>query len=924
MNDNYHPEDQNSLSSTGKEYYRVGEDTVSEGFTAEECYKITADTVHEGFIAEECYEIIEGPEQSDLLEDLDRAPEGEGVQRVSHQRVEKEVESYFRSLSVPNSSIRSNQPIRIGNDSGETDLDLYLKAKGKCIAIAEFKTGMNDANYGRRQLFSYLSATNTRFGIFANNLNRDGWIFYENLRHFRFRRIEHSQFEQEVNKGKYDLPDKHLISEDSREVLDQVLHAMESSQLQKSDVHASVVAYFSLILEQREWEYEKDKEIRINSTIVRTADFVLRGRDGSYIVIVEFRDSKSSPKSILDSLICATDAQFGIRAVGSNHEKWQFYERLGSDLPRKIDDVVDFTTKVIAQAKEAACPVFKGEVLSKERWNEYRKTWKNLKFEHAWRVTEVFHPDCPFTFGKKLSDADYRQAHNNYPGCPVKKEDVLTKVERDQYCQAWADLKLERIWHVTEVLHSGCSFAVEQYISHAEYEQAQVDYPGCSVKKGDILTKAEFTEHRKTWNNLKVQKIWCITDTNYQQAQQRIRDERDQSQSVIRFWQSIWSIATLECRQAQDERDKSQSKIKLWQFVTVSSGVFLLCFGLLFFRQRDATEDVAHQNAVLVNQLAQKESEIHQEDRVPQGLATSVQTLEDEKEALRFKISKLESQLRNRTFSTETTSKRVVSLRSQLNKQKDENQKLQNQLVKQDTEIQQLQDDKAIALSENRRLQSRLVEDGLGTTNQNATVQQLQSENQKLKDQNQDIDRQNRKLQDKNKALQTELDNAKQGGANQVEKLQSPPGDRRQRTVLPQTKDLVAEPPEKIQDYSEVIPRAGSHNNQGCLDFERNDYDEAVKQFQQAIKADSKFAIAHYNLGCAYLEIEEYSGAVGAFDRAITLDRKFKEAYYNRSFAYFRMSGFQEAKLDATKVLDIDPNYRFAQDLLTAIENAQQ
>ena len=83
-------------------------------------------------------------------------------------------------------------------------------------------------------------------------------------------------------------------------------------------------------------------------------------------------------------------------------------------------------------------------------------------------------------------------------------------------------------------------------------------------------------------------------------------------------------------------------------------------------------------------------------------------------------------------------------------------------------------------------------------------------------------------------------------------------------------------------------------------------------------------AIAHYNLGCSYLEMKKYTGAIDAFDKAVALDQKFKEAYYNRSIAYFRISRFQEAKLDATKALDIDSHYQLAEELLTAVKNVQQ
>ena len=347
------------------------------------------------------------------------------------------------------------------------------------------------------------------------------------------------------------------------------------------------------------------------------------------------------------------------------------------------------------------------------------------------------------------------------------------------------------------------------------------------------------------------------------------------------------------------------------------------CF-IAFLMQINAKDAALLQKTELTKQLAQKESEIRQIGLEIQGLTSSVQALKSANQKLNRDNGELRNKLENRVSATNTTSGDVINLRRQLNEQKDENQKLENQLVKKDAEVRQLRNDKAVALSENQRLQSRLVEDRQSATNQNATVQQLQSENLKLQNRNQNLARQNQELQNKNKVLQNQLDSAKQSDSDQVDKSPSRPDDGQQSTVSPQIKDLIAEPPETIQYNNGVITRAGSHNNQGWLDFERNDYDEAIKQFEQAIKADSKFAVAHYNLGCAYLEMKEYSGAVDAFDKTIALDKKFKEAYYNRSLAYFRTSQFQEARQDATKVLDIHPNYQLAKGLLTAIENAQQ
>ena len=927
MKDNYHQRDQDSPIFIGEEYYRVVEDTASEGFSAQGYYKVVDDIGDDGFTAEEYYKITKGPEKADSLEDLDKPPEVEETLKVEEGEVVTKVCEYFsKTFNCQNLSPVCKVSFPVGSVKDcEADVVLRGNESQPFVAIAECK-GSDGANYGRRQLWGYLCANNTRFGLFASSLNPDDWIFYENLRHFRFRRIERSQFESEVAAGNC------FIEVQERETAD----SMEDLSLQVSDckpffgdkAEREVRAYFSKIISQT-WRYslEKNFKIQIGSEEKPCiADFVLRGRDGSFIAIVDtkYRESKNVKGSILHTLLSATDTKFGIIAHSADRNKWKFVEKLGINQFNNDLEPDAFGAMVVAQAREAACPVFKGQELSQKEWNQYSKTWKTLKSKHFWRVTEIFHPDCSFTVGEEISNVDYQRAREDYQ-YSVKKGDILTKAKLAKIREIWPNLVVKSVWCVTKVFHPRCSLTVGQYVSQTEYEQVRVDYPGCSVKKGDILTKPELTEYRKTWKNLNAEKIWCITDTNYRQARQRIRDEQDQSQFMIRLWQSLWGIATLEYRQEEDERDKFQSKIKLWQFVTASVGVFLFCFAVLFLRQRDATEDAVHQSAMLASQLTHKESEIRQKDSVAQDLTISVQTLNGENETLSQKISELENQQRNRrTLPIDTTFRSVEDLQKQLNGERNENQEIQDQLSKKDAEIRQLRSDKAVVLRENRELQNRLVEDKEGGTNQSPTVRQLQDENQELQNQNTGLTRQNRELRNQNKALQHQLDSAKQDDSDQVNRSPSGPNDGQQSTVPPETKNLVAEPPEKSQDSRDVIARARSHNNQGWFDFKNNNYGEAIKQFEQAVKADSKFVIAHYNLGCVYLEMKKYRGAVDAFDEAIALAQKFKEAYYNRSFAYFRMSKFQEAKLDVTKALDIDPNYRLAQGLLTAIENVQQ
>ncbi|MCG9132820.1 tetratricopeptide repeat protein [Candidatus Poribacteria bacterium] len=374
-----------------------------------------------------------------------------------------------------------------------------------------------------------------------------------------------------------------------------------------------------------------------------------------------------------------------------------------------------------------------------------------------------------------------------------------------------------------------------------------------------------------------------------------------------------------------------------WHFVTAGTlGVALaICFVTLL-TQINARDEVRLQNAVLMKQLAQKELE-------NQSLTSLGQTLENSNEKLNRANGELQRELTSKNSVTNTTSRNIVGLRKQLNEQKDKNRALQNQLVAKDTEIQQLRNDNDVAFSKNRALQNQIDESKSGTIDQNATirrlrkektetftenrnlqiqltekiseaknlmaqVQQLQNEKVEIQRQNQklqDLIRQNRNLRNENTSLRDQLGKAKQGN----------------------TEELIGpEPPKKIriQNYRGVAPRAASRNNQGCIEFERNNYDKAIKQFEQAIRANSEFAVAHYNLGCAYLEVKEYPEAISAFGKALAVNYKLKEAYYNLGITHLRKGTRQAAKSSIELALKIDSNYQRARAFLTVIENIQQ
>ena len=111
-------------------------------------------------------------------------------------RIVEAVTLYFSESKFSKFSMIRACRIQMGAIHSSADIVLRDK-KGNCIAIAECKL-QGRTDYGPEQLKSFLCATDTPFGIFASSTNKDSWIFYENLRHNRFRQIEQSDFEKGI------------------------------------------------------------------------------------------------------------------------------------------------------------------------------------------------------------------------------------------------------------------------------------------------------------------------------------------------------------------------------------------------------------------------------------------------------------------------------------------------------------------------------------------------------------------------------------------------------------------------------------------------------------------------------------------------------------------------------------------------------
>jgi tetratricopeptide (TPR) repeat protein len=101
---------------------------------------------------------------------------------------------------------------------------------------------------------------------------------------------------------------------------------------------------------------------------------------------------------------------------------------------------------------------------------------------------------------------------------------------------------------------------------------------------------------------------------------------------------------------------------------------------------------------------------------------------------------------------------------------------------------------------------------------------------------------------------------------------------------------------------------AARHNNLGCAYMNQQLFEKGLKEFQAALQADPKFAMAKLNEGVAYLNLQKVEAAKAALEEASQLDPRNPNAWYSLGLLA-KNTGDAESSIQSFKrVTEIDPN----------------
>jgi tetratricopeptide (TPR) repeat protein len=117
---------------------------------------------------------------------------------------------------------------------------------------------------------------------------------------------------------------------------------------------------------------------------------------------------------------------------------------------------------------------------------------------------------------------------------------------------------------------------------------------------------------------------------------------------------------------------------------------------------------------------------------------------------------------------------------------------------------------------------------------------------------------------------------------------------------------------EAIAEYQEAIrldPNyAKAHYNLGIAYHEQGKLDDAIAEYKEAIRIDPSMADAHINLGVAYADQGKLDEAIAAYREAIRINPDLGDAHLNLGLAYDDQGRWDEAIAEYKEVIRINPD----------------
>ena len=104
---------------------------------------------------------------------------------------------------------------------------------------------------------------------------------------------------------------------------------------------------------------------------------------------------------------------------------------------------------------------------------------------------------------------------------------------------------------------------------------------------------------------------------------------------------------------------------------------------------------------------------------------------------------------------------------------------------------------------------------------------------------------------------------------------------------------------------------AEARYSRGRVHFELGHIDEAMADYDQAIKLDPKDVDAYNSRGHTYYTLKQWDLAVPEYKRAIEIDPKFSGGHQNLATTYVELKEYRLALEEYDRALELDPENTF-------------
>ena len=114
-------------------------------------------------------------------------------------------------------------------------------------------------------------------------------------------------------------------------------------------------------------------------------------------------------------------------------------------------------------------------------------------------------------------------------------------------------------------------------------------------------------------------------------------------------------------------------------------------------------------------------------------------------------------------------------------------------------------------------------------------------------------------------------------------------------TNFPSDANRAGAKPGVVRAVSPEERKALAHNERGLEHFGKGRVEQAVKEYNEAIRAFPSLAAAHNNLGSAHFAAARFEEAAAAFRRAAEIDPDYGQAFFNLALVHIKLGREREA-----------------------------